>query len=216
PFRHGRPVRVPRGGSHRRRAAVQPAGRPGLRAHRVAGRRVPAQHLDRVTPAGRGAARDDLLARAGTPRHQTRLEVRRVEGIHDMGGKQGFGEVPELTDAPPFAEAWEGKAFVIGALAARIAGTNLHAFRHAIEGVPPDEYLVGYWNRWTIGAQIMMEDSGIVTDEQVRARAARLSGQDVPEPPPPTPRKPEMPSGGAGNLRSVETPRAFAVGDRVQ
>jgi len=139
-----------------------------------------------------------------------------VDGIHDVGGMQCFGQVPPLTDAPPFAEPWEGKAFVIGALAARISGANLHAFRHAIERVPPREYLVGYWNRWTIGAQTMMEDSGIVTDEEVRARAARLSGRDVPEPPPPTPHKPQMTSGGAGNLRPLETPPAFAVGDRVR
>jgi nitrile hydratase subunit beta len=139
-----------------------------------------------------------------------------VDGIADMGGMQGFGRVPPLTAAPPFAEPWEGKAFVIGALAARIAGTNLHAFRHAIERVPPREYLMGYWNRWTMGAQIMMEDSGIVTDEEVRARAARLTGRDVPEPPPPTPQNPQMPSGGAGNLRPLETPPAFAVGDRVR
>src|ERR1700733_11917951 len=109
----------------------------------------------------------------------------------------GFGPVPELTADGPFAEPWEGKAFVIGALSARIAGGNLHAMRHAIERVPPAEYLVGYWNRWTIGAQTMMEDSGIVTDEEVRARAARLSGQDVPEPPAPPPDKPKMASGGA-------------------
>ena len=95
-----------------------------------------------------------------------------MDGIHDVGGMQGFGHVPELADAPPFDEPWEGKAFVIGALAARISGTNLHAFRHAIERVPPSEYLVGYWNRWTIGAQTMMQDSGIVTDAEVRARAA--------------------------------------------
>jgi nitrile hydratase subunit beta len=139
-----------------------------------------------------------------------------VDGIHDMGGMQGFGHVQQPSAAPPFAEPWEGKAFVIGALAARIAGTNLHAFRHAIERVPPREYLAGYWNRWTIGAQTMMEDSGIITDEEVRARAARLSGRDVPEPQPPVPHKPQMPSGGAGNLRPLDTPPAFAVGDRVR
>ncbi len=134
-----------------------------------------------------------------------------------MGGMQGFGHVQELTPAPPFGEPWEGKAFAIGALAARIAGTNLHAFRHAIERVPPREYLSGYWNRWTIGAQTMMEDSGIVTDEEVRARAARLRGLGAPEaPPPPVPHKPQMPSGGPGNLRTLEDPPAFAVGDRVR
>jgi nitrile hydratase len=139
-----------------------------------------------------------------------------VDGIHDLGGMQGFGHVPEPAAAGPFAEPWEGRAFVIGALAGRISGGNLHAFRHAIERVPPREYLAGYWNRWTIGAQTMMEDSGIVTDAEVRTRAARLSGQDVPEPPSPTPHKPQMPSGGAGNLRSPEAPPAFAVGDRVR
>lgn len=139
-----------------------------------------------------------------------------MDGIHDMGGMHGFGSMPPLTADGPFAEPWEGTAFVIGALAARISGGNLHAFRHAIERVPPSEYLAGYWNRWTIGAQTMMEDSGIVTDEEVRARAARLGGQDVPEPPQPAPNKPQMPSGGAGNLRSRETPPVFAVGDRVR
>jgi nitrile hydratase len=139
-----------------------------------------------------------------------------VDGIHDLGGRHGFGRVGPLTSGLPFDEPWEGTAFVIGALAARIAGGNLHAFRHAIERVPPQEYLVGYWNRWTIGAQIMMEDSGIITDEQVRARAARLRGEDVPEPRAPEPDKPQMPSGGAGNLRTVEGPPAFAVGDRVR
>jgi nitrile hydratase len=129
---------------------------------------------------------------------------------------QGFGHVQELTGAPPCEQPWEGKAFVIGALAARIAGTNLHAFRDAINRVPPQEYLKGYWNRWTIGAQLMMEDSGIVTDEQVRARAARIRGQDVTEPPAPQPHKPEMASGGAGNLREMDSAPAFKVGDRVR
>src|SRR5262249_40675808 len=52
--------------------------------------------------------------------------------------------------------------------------------------------------------------------EQVAARAARLSGSDVPEPDPPEPHKPQMPSGGPGNLRTLDTPPAFAVGDRVR
>jgi nitrile hydratase subunit beta len=139
-----------------------------------------------------------------------------VDGIHDVGGMQGFGHVQERSSDPPFGQPWEGKAFVIGALAARIAGTNLHAFRHAIERVPPGEYLRGYWNRWTLGAQQMMEDSGIITDEQVRARAAKMNGQDVTEPPAPEPHKPEMATGGAGNLREVDSPPAFKVGDRVR
>jgi nitrile hydratase subunit beta len=139
-----------------------------------------------------------------------------VDGIHDMGGMQGFGRtVPPGAD-PPFEEPWEGQAFALGLLAIRVSGTNLHAFRHAMNRLPPAEYLSGYYSRWLMGAQNLLTDSGIVSDEQVAARAARLAGRDADEPPPPEPHKPEMASGGAGNLRSLDAPPAFAVGDRVR
>src|SRR5262249_46893390 len=139
-----------------------------------------------------------------------------MDGIHDMGGKQGFGHVPPLTQEPPFAEPWEGKAFALALLSIRAAGANTPAFRYALERVPPEDYLASYYHRWLIASQIMLADSGVLSAEQVAARAARLSGSDVPEPEPPEPHKPNMPSGGPGNLRTLDTPPAFAVGDRVR
>jgi nitrile hydratase subunit beta len=139
-----------------------------------------------------------------------------VDGIHDMGGMQGFGRTMPPNDGGPFAKPWEGKAFALGLLAIRASGANLHAFRHAIERVPPTEYLSGYYARWLLGAQKLLADSGIVSDDEVAARAARLSGQDAEEPPPPQPHKPQMASGGPGNLRTLDTPPAFAVGDAVR
>ena len=105
-----------------------------------------------------------------------------MDGIHDMGGRQGFGHVRPLTAEPPFAEPWEGKAFALGLLSIRAAGANLHAFRHALERVPPGDYLDDYYDRWLHASQILLADSGILSAEQVAARAARLSGSDVPEP----------------------------------
>lgn len=139
-----------------------------------------------------------------------------MDGIHDVGGMQGFGHTGKLSAAPPFAEPWEGRAFALGLLAIRVSGTNLHAFRHAIERVPPADYLSGYYPRWLIGAQNLLQDSGVVSAAEVYARAARLSGQDAAEPARPELRKPDMPSGGPGNLRSLDVPPAFAVGDRVR
>ncbi len=104
-----------------------------------------------------------------------------MDGIHDVGGMQGFGHTKPLTAGPPFAEPWEGKAFALGLLAIRAAGANLHAFRHAIERVPPAEYLSGYYARWLMGAQNLLQDSGVVSGEEVTARAARLSGQHAAE-----------------------------------
>jgi nitrile hydratase beta subunit len=139
-----------------------------------------------------------------------------VDGIHDMGGMQGFGRTETPQAGSPFAEPWEGNAFALGLLAIRAAGANLHAFRHAIERVPPAEYLSGYYGRWLMGAQNLLTDSGIVSSEEVTARAARLSGHDAGEPARPEPHKPDMPSGGAGNLRSLDAPAAFAVGALVR
>jgi nitrile hydratase beta subunit len=139
-----------------------------------------------------------------------------VDGIHDIGGRQGFGHVRPLTAEPPFAEPWEGKAFALGLLSIRAAGANLHAFRHALERVPPIDYLTDYYDRWLHASQILLADSGVLTSEGVAARAARLAGGDQAEPEPPELRKPQMPSGGPGNLRALDTPPAFAVGDRVR
>ncbi len=82
--------------------------------------------------------------------------------------------------------------------------------------MPPADYLSGYYGRWLLGAQNLLADSGIVGNDEVAARAARLSGQDAEEPLPPQPRKPQMASGGPGNLRTLDSPPAFAVGDAVR
>src|SRR5215472_10448112 len=126
-----------------------------------------------------------------------------MDGIHDMGGKQGFGHVPPLTQEPPFAEPWEGKAFALALLSIRAAGANTPAFRYALERVPPEDYLASYYHRWLIASQIMLADSGVLSAEQVTARAARLNGEDATEPEPPELNKPQMPSGGPADLQTA-------------
>jgi nitrile hydratase subunit beta len=141
-----------------------------------------------------------------------------MDGVHDMGGRERFFRPlkPIDPDEPPFQEEWEGRAFALALLANRVAGTNLHAFRHAIERVPEPEYLSGYYERWLASAEILLLDSAILAPGAVEARARTLRGEDVEEPDAPEPHKPTMPSGGAGNLRQVDAAPAFAVGDRVR
>src|SRR4051812_33837168 len=140
-----------------------------------------------------------------------------MERVHDMGGQTRFsGPLPPIDpDEPALPEAWEAKTFALALLANRVAGANLHAFRYALERVPEEEYLSGYYHRWLASAEILLLDSGILAPGAVEARAHRLQGEDVEEPAVPEPHKPSMPSGGGGNLRAVETPPAFAVGDAV-
>lgn len=142
-----------------------------------------------------------------------------MEGVHDMGGRsERFGPLKPLDrDEPAFKQPWEGRAFAVTLLANRAAtGSNLHAFRHALERVPEREYLASYYGRWLASAEILLRDSGLLAEGAVEARAANLRGGSVEEPPDPEPHKPTMPTAGGGNLREVDAPRAFAVGDRVR
>ena len=47
-----------------------------------------------------------------------------MNGVHDMGGMQGFGRTMPPNEGGPFAEPWEGKAFALGLLAIRASGTT--------------------------------------------------------------------------------------------
>jgi len=139
------------------------------------------------------------------------------ERVHDMGGRDRYaGPLPKIDpDEPAFPHEWEGHAFALALLANRVSGANLHAFRHAIERVPEPEYLSGYYERWLASAEILLLDSGVLAPGAVEARARKLRGEDVEEPPAPELHKPDMASGGGGNLRAVDAPPAFAVGDTV-
>ena len=138
--------------------------------------------------------------------------------VHDMGGRDRFfGRLPPIDPGEPvFHEEWEAKTFALALLANRVSGANLHAFRYALERVPEAEYLSGYYRRWLASAEILLLDSGILAPGAVEARARRLQGADVAEPPAPEPHKPTMPSGGPGNLRAVDEAPSFAVGDTVR
>lgn len=141
-----------------------------------------------------------------------------MDGVHDMGGRtELFGPLKPLDrDEPVFKEPWEGRAFAVTLLANRAAtASNLHAFRRALERVPEEQYLASYYGRWLGSAEILLQDSGLLAPGAVEARAANLRGGSVQEPADPEPHKPSMETAGGGNLRSVDAPRAFAVGDRV-
>jgi nitrile hydratase beta subunit len=142
-----------------------------------------------------------------------------VDGVADMGGDaRFFGPLPAIDpDEPPFPHEWEGRAFAVTLLANRAAtSSNLHAFRHALERVPEPDYLATYYGRWLASAEILLTESGLLAQGAVEARARALAGQTVTEPPDPEPHKRSMETGGGGNLRAIDAPPAFQVGDRVR
>jgi nitrile hydratase subunit beta len=139
--------------------------------------------------------------------------------IADLGGTEGWGRVKTPTaDEPVFADRWESRAFALALLSmGRVSGRNLDAFRHALERLERPEYFDDtYYGRWLHATELMLVDSAILAPGAVEARARKLRGEDVEEPPVPEPNKPDYAATGPGSLRSVDNPPRFAVGDAVR
>nr|NDG61749.1 nitrile hydratase subunit beta [Betaproteobacteria bacterium] len=56
-----------------------------------------------------------------------------MDGVHDLGGKQGFGSVRFVKNAAVFHHDWELRANALYALCARKGLINMDEYRHAIE-----------------------------------------------------------------------------------
>jgi nitrile hydratase subunit beta len=95
-----------------------------------------------------------------------------VDGIHDLGGMEGFGPVPTEADEPVFHAPWEGR--VLGMLFAAtgqgVATTD--AYRHAVERMDPAHYLAApYYERMLTGLATLLVERGVVTREELEQRA---------------------------------------------
>ena len=79
-----------------------------------------------------------------------------MDSMHDLGGKEGFGEVLVEADEPVFHERWEAAVFTMVRAGAAAGGwNNTDRFRHAIERIDPVAYLPhGYYGR--VGWQTCM------------------------------------------------------------
>jgi len=144
-----------------------------------------------------------------------------MDGIHDLGGKQGFGPVVREPDEPAFHHRWEARVFaVVGAAgAARVIG-NTDQFRHAVERIDPVAYLThGYYGRWLGGVETLLREAGVVDEGALRAHIARLGGDpDAPAAARPArcPDAVAYPPAAPGNRRRVATPARFQPGDGVR
>jgi nitrile hydratase subunit beta len=95
-----------------------------------------------------------------------------MDGVHDMGGRQGFGAVRYTPNAPAFHEAWELRANSLYAFAVRRGLFNMDEYRHAIERMEPRHYLAAsYYERSLTGLATLCVEKGVVSREELERRA---------------------------------------------
>ncbi len=144
--------------------------------------------------------------------------IQPASGIADMGGDAGWGTAPRPDpQEPPFKDDWEKRAFAMALLSMRLSGTNLDAFRHAMNRLDRAHYIDdGYYGRWLYGAENLLMDSSIIAPGTVEARAVNIAGGQAEEPAAPEPHKPDYAPTAAGSIRQIDDPQKFRVGQRVR
>ena len=145
-----------------------------------------------------------------------------MDGVHDLGGMQGFGPVEREDNEPVFHAEWEAAVLVMMRAAGSRGIFNIDEFRHGIERMPPAEYLrASYYEKWLDGITRLLLEKGVVGADELAARRAFFASRpDAPasaalrEPPPS--RVPSNPNWVQDCIReSGATPR-FAPGDPVR
>ena len=125
-----------------------------------------------------------------------------MDGIHDLGGKQGFGTIRYTLNAQPFHAAWEVRANSLYALAVRLGVFNMDEYRHAIERMEPRHYLsAGYYERSLTGTLTLCVEKGVVTHEELERRARGRVPLAAPSAP---------------GRTNIVTRERFKAGDRVR
>ena len=87
-----------------------------------------------------------------------------MNGVHDMGGMDGFGKVEVEPNEPPFHERWEGRVLAMSRAMGFAGAWHIDDSRFAQETLPPRVYLAAsyYW-RWALALHKNLVARNLVT-----------------------------------------------------
>lgn len=91
-----------------------------------------------------------------------------MNGVHDLGGMDGFGPVVRQRDEPVFHTEWEGRMFALALSTMAARCFNVDEFRRTIERMPPVQYLgANYYERWLYAVEALLAEKGVITRDEV-------------------------------------------------
>jgi nitrile hydratase beta subunit len=95
-----------------------------------------------------------------------------MNGVHDLGGVDGYGAVEVEAGEPVFHAEWERRVFgLISAMSTRRLA-NVHYFCHTIERMEPLHYLASpYYEHWLTAMATIAVEKGAVGHDELMARA---------------------------------------------
>lgn len=138
-----------------------------------------------------------------------------MNGVHDMGGMHGFGNVRPEADEPVFHAPWEGRVFGMQRAMGYAGLWNIDVSRALVENIPPHLYLsLSYYEKWLMGLESGLAARSLVGADEIAAGHALRPGAALPK---------KLAPGDAGNIlvrgsfaRPAAAPARFAPGARVR
>lgn len=139
-----------------------------------------------------------------------------MDGVHDMGGMQGFGPVNPSQDKPLSKTDWRARMFALELSYTQPGGFNVDWLRHVLECLPPDVYLTSdYFDRWYWRDVGVLANAGWVSIGELKSGIASSVPKGVGDPLLPE-AVPVMLEQGLNSRRDVADAPAFKSGDRVR
>lgn len=140
-----------------------------------------------------------------------------MDGIHDLGGRQGFGPVAVDEPEEPFHSDWEARLVGISRGMRYPPNFNIDRFRFTRELIDPVDYLVRpYYDQWLQVYAALMIQQGWITVEELAQGRALTPAPSADQPPPGPDSVAEAKKRNIAFDTPENRPPAFAVGDRVR
>ena len=138
-----------------------------------------------------------------------------MDGIHDMGGMDGFGKVEAEPNEPPFHEAWEGRVMALQRAMTYAGAWRIDHARYAQERIPPLTYLAAsYYQKWALAMLTNVQERGLASTEELAAGHALTPGATLKRKFAAAAVPSDLTRGSF--FRPPQGPARFAPGDRVR
>ena len=138
-----------------------------------------------------------------------------MNGVHDMGGMDGFGKVEPEANEPVFHSAWEARVMAMNRALGATGEWNIDMSRFSLESLRPDVYLASsYYRKWFLGLERRLLERDLIAKDEIASGHALRAGK---------PLKRKFTTADIGRVltrgsygRPATAPARFKPGDRVR
>jgi nitrile hydratase len=103
-----------------------------------------------------------------------------MDGVHDMGGMDGFGKVEPEANEPVFHAPWEARVLAMQRAMGYAGAWAIDMSRFAQERLPPPVYLsVSYYQRWALAMEKNVVERGYAGADELAAGHALRAAKPV-------------------------------------